>query len=82
MPLCPEFVLLAQIVYTVAPLSSVGVPVIVPVSLVERPGIVPSNSSPRGNAGEISQVSISPPAVIGTRGFITLSFANSTLLLM
>ena len=50
-PLCPEFELFAHIVYSVAELNSDGVPVIIPVSLVERPGIVPLNSKPSGNAG-------------------------------
>ena len=72
--------MLAQIVYSVESLNSVGVPVIVPVSLVERPGIVPLNSNPRGSAGEIAQLVMSPPAVIGTRGLIVELIANSRLL--
>ena len=52
----------------------------VPVSLVERPGIVPLKSKPRGSAGEIAQLVMSPPAVIGTRGLIVELIANSRLL--
>ena len=53
------WLLLAQIVKSVAPNSSVAIPVIVPVVLL--------NSRPAGIAGPISQVSISPPIVTGTR---------------
>ena len=59
--LCSE--LLAQTVYSVGSMSSVGVPEITPVWEVERAGLTPSKFKPKGNAGLISHVSMSPPAV-------------------